>query len=149
MIAAELAKRRGIQVKDKEAMVALIMDVAERHGNLDTRQTKEQRRTARSNLENHWKKSPPKPKRKASPTNDRFYLCKEWRELRYLALRNTDGRCQCCGGSAKDGIRIHVDHIKPRAMFPELQLDLNNLQVLCDDCNIGKGHWDITDWRNK
>ena len=76
-----------------------------------------------------------------------FYASREWRELRYLALRNTCGRCQCCGATSKDGVRIHVDHIKPRSMFPELSLCLNNLQVLCEDCNIGKGCWDITDWR--
>jgi 5-methylcytosine-specific restriction endonuclease McrA len=83
----------------------------------------------------------------ASPTSDRFYLSEDWRKLRYLALRNTDGKCQCCGASAKDGVRIHVDHIKPRSRFPHLQLRLDNLQVLCDDCNIGKGAWDETDWR--
>jgi 5-methylcytosine-specific restriction endonuclease McrA len=53
----------------------------------------------------------------------------------------------CCGASAKDGIRIHVDHIKPRSKYPKIELDINNLQILCDDCNIGKGNWDETDWR--
>lgn len=81
--------------------------------------------------------------------DDKFYETREWRELRYLALRNTDGRCQCCGGSAKDGLRIHVDHIQPRYKRPDLSLCLDNLQVLCEDCNFGKGAWDATDWRNK
>jgi len=97
---------------------------------------------------------PPKKKKvktkkvfKASPSNDRFYLCIPWRELRYLALKNCDGRCMCCGASAKDGVRIHVDHILPRSRYPSLELDINNIQVLCEDCNIGKGAWDETDWR--
>ncbi len=34
---------------------------------------------------------------------------------------------------------INVDHIKPRHTFPELELDPDNLQVLCADCNLGKG----------
>ncbi len=89
----------------------------------------------------------PKAKRPADP--DRFYLCQPWRELRYLALRNCGGKCQCCGASASDGVQLHVDHIKPRSMFPELALKLENLQVLCADCNIGKGAWDITDWREQ
>jgi len=55
--------------------------------------------------------------------------------------------CQCCGASAKDGLRIHVDHIKPRRDFPELALVEDNLQVLCAVCNHGKGNWDQTDWR--
>lgn len=88
-----------------------------------------------------------KHRRQSDP--DRFYLCQLWRELRYLALRNCGGKCQCCGASASDGVQLHVDHIKPRSMFPELALKLENLQVLCADCNIGKGAWDITDWREQ
>jgi 5-methylcytosine-specific restriction endonuclease McrA len=85
-------------------------------------------------------------KNSGSP-NDRFYLCREWRQLRYLAIKNCEGKCQCCGASAKDGVRIHVDHILPRSKYRHLELCLDNLQVLCDDCNIGKGAWDQTDWR--
>lgn len=32
---------------------------------------------------------------------------------------------------------IHVDHIKPRSTFPQLEMDINNLQILCVDCNMG------------
>lgn len=42
---------------------------------------------------------------------------------------------------------MHVDHIKPVCTHPELCLDPENLQVLCDDCNLGKGSSDCTDWR--
>ena len=42
---------------------------------------------------------------------------------------------------------LNVDHIKPRFLFPDLALRLDNLQVLCGDCNEGKGNWDMTDWR--
>jgi len=79
----------------------------------------------------------------------KFYETREWRELRYLALRNTDARCECCGATAKDGVKIHVDHIQPRYKRPDLSLSLDNLQVLCEDCNFGKGAWDTTDWRIK
>ncbi|MFC6439812.1 HNH endonuclease [Bowmanella sp. JS7-9] len=36
---------------------------------------------------------------------------------------------------------LHVDHVKPRAKFPELALDINNLQILCETCNLGKLHY--------
>lgn len=87
-----------------------------------------------------------KPKHRASATNDKFYLCRPWRELRYQVLKNCDGRCMCCGASAKDGVRLHVDHIKPRSRGGA-ELDINNCQVLCEDCNIGKSNLDDTDWR--
>ena len=68
----------------------------------------------------------------------RFYSGRQWKELRYDALRNTGGCCCCCGARASDGAQLHVDHIKPRSKYPELQYDLDNLQILCRDCNMGK-----------
>lgn len=76
-----------------------------------------------------------------------FYQSDEWRALRYQVLKKFGARCQCCGATAKDGRQIHVDHIKPRSKHPELELDITNLQVLCEDCNLGKLHLDETDWR--
>jgi hypothetical protein len=76
-----------------------------------------------------------------------FYASDEWRAVRYKALLRDGGACKCCGAKATRGKPLHVDHIKPRSKFPELALDLDNLQVLCVDCNLGKGAWDQTDWR--
>ena len=80
-------------------------------------------------------------------TSDEFYKSKAWKELRYIALKNSDGRCNLCGAMACDGVVLHVDHIKPRSRFPQFELDLDNLQVLCGDCNIGKSNIDDTNWR--
>lgn len=44
---------------------------------------------------------------------------------------------------------MHVDHIKPRSKYPHLAYDVNNLQVLCQDCNFGKSNHDETDWRRE
>jgi len=71
----------------------------------------------------------------------------EWRRVRYVALLRAGGRCACCGRRASAGVMLHVDHVKPRSRFPELSLEITNLQVLCEDCNLGKGAWDRTDWR--
>jgi 5-methylcytosine-specific restriction endonuclease McrA len=76
-----------------------------------------------------------------------FYDSQEWKDLRYKVLIRDNATCQCCGSTRKDGVRIHVDHIKPRSRFPQLELDENNLQVLCEPCNMGKRARDLTDWR--
>ena len=77
----------------------------------------------------------------------KFYESREWRELRYRALKIHGATCQCCGATWVDGALLHVDHIQPRYKRPDLSLDINNLQVLCEECNVGKGAWDATDWR--
>lgn len=80
---------------------------------------------------------------------DAFLQSREWQTLRYKVLSARGGRCECCGSSAAEGAVIQVDHIKPRSKFPELALEIKNLQVLCRPCNMGKGAWDQTDWRGK
>jgi 5-methylcytosine-specific restriction endonuclease McrA len=79
----------------------------------------------------------------------KFYASQAWRELRYEALRNSDGSCCCCGAKKADGAQLHVDHIKPRSKYPELQLDIENLQILCQDCNIGKSNYYDDNWKAK
>lgn len=87
------------------------------------------------------------PRRRPGPAF--FYETDLWRRLRYQALKRCGGCCQCCGARGARGHPLHVDHTKPRAKFPELELELSNLQVLCEDCNLGKGAWDRTDWRGR
>lgn len=64
-----------------------------------------------------------------------------------VVLTKRGARCECCGATPKNGIAIHVDHIKPRRKYPELALEESNLQILCEVCNHGKGSWNETDWR--
>jgi 5-methylcytosine-specific restriction endonuclease McrA len=111
---------------------------------------------------NHWeriklaikleKKAPQKPtKRKcASPHKaDSFYSSWAWKQVRYEALSIHGRRCQCCGWQPGDTPHGHlvVDHIKPRRRFPDLELCVDNLQVLCNDCNMGKGAVHQDDFR--
>jgi len=79
--------------------------------------------------------------------SNEFLLSYEWRKVRMEALKRHGARCQCCGASPATGAVLNVDHIKPRRLHPHLALDLDNLQVLCAECNHGKGNWDETDWR--
>lgn len=69
-----------------------------------------------------------------------FYSTREWRTLRWKIVSTSSGNCSVCGRNNKNhGVILHVDHIKPRSKFPELELEQSNMQVLCADCNIGKG----------
>ena len=77
----------------------------------------------------------------------KFYSSREWRHIRYEILSENGNSCQCCGAEPSDGIKIHVDHIKPRSVFPELALNKENLQILCEDCNLGKSNIRSDDWR--
>lgn len=82
--------------------------------------------------------------KKAHKHRKNFYQSQEWRELRYRALTIHGARCQAC--RSKNG-PMHVDHIKPRSKFPKLALDIHNVQVLCEDCNMGKSNKSCEDWR--
>lgn len=73
-----------------------------------------------------------------------FYQSREWRELRFKVLANNKRQCMCC--RATDRV-LHVDHIRPISKFPELKLDINNLQILCEDCNLGKSNIFFNDFR--
>lgn len=94
------------------------------------------------------KKKRTKRTRQKQRKQETFYNSKEWRELRYQALKLHGRRCLCCGQKAPN-VQLHVDHIKPRSKFPELEFDINNLQILCKDCNLGKSNKDSIDYRIK
>ena len=87
------------------------------------------------------------PKRQAEKTPPDFLESWEWNTLRYKILQKFGRRCMCCGVTPEDGAKMCVDHILPRYTHPELRLDPENLQVLCFNCNKGKGAWDTTDFR--
>jgi hypothetical protein len=79
-------------------------------------------------------------------SSEEFYNSRVWLSLRYKALLKYNRKCMCCGAS---GVEIHIDHIKPRSLYPELELSLDNLQILCRDCNLGKSNTDETDFRDQ
>jgi len=73
----------------------------------------------------------------------KFYSSKAWRELRYKILVKHGKKCAACGTTDKN-MEYHVDHIKPRSLYPHLALDPKNLRVCCKDCNLGRSnHWTI------
>lgn len=56
-------------------------------------------------------------------------------KLRYEVLRRDRYACRFCGRTAPEAV-LHIDHVVPRAQGGR---DVaSNLQVLCDECNLGK-----------
>lgn len=59
-------------------------------------------------------------------------------KLRADILRRDGYRCRMCGASVRDGVVLHIDHILP--ISRDGQTTLDNLQTLCETCNLGKGN---------
>lgn len=75
-----------------------------------------------------------------------FYCSYEWRRIRFKILQKYGRKCLCCGSETRP---LHVDHIKPLRFNWNLRLSEENLQVLCELCNHGKGNWSEEDFRPK
>ena len=60
--------------------------------------------------------------------------------LKFIVMRRDRFSCCHCGKSpARDlGVILHVDHIKPWSQNGKTTLD--NLQTLCESCNLGKSN---------
>ncbi|HPC08383.1 MAG TPA: HNH endonuclease [Smithella sp.] len=60
-----------------------------------------------------------------------------WR-LRFLVMRRDDFKCRICGRSPalQPGLVLHVDHVK--AWIKDGETVMDNLQTLCEQCNVGK-----------
>jgi len=67
--------------------------------------------------------------------------------IRWQVFQRDQWKCVSCGRGSHDGAILHVDHILPRSRGGLDTLD--NLQTLCDICNIGKSNKDATNLRNK
>lgn len=78
---------------------------------------------------------------------EKFYKSREWIKLSYQTKIIRGRKCECCGAEPPK-VRINTDHVKPIKKYWDLRFDPNNLQILCEDCNLGKGSWDETDFRN-
>ena len=105
--------------------------------------------------EDGWVKQVPKKKKaykanknkkkkvKNMPTSAyyRFFYTKAWLELRDKVLEQQGHFCQKCGAkpSKTKKVILQVDHIVPRIVDRSKELDINNLQVLCKQCNKEKG----------
>ena len=69
---------------------------------------------------------------------DRRMANDEEHAMRYDVLRRDGFKCVKCGRGREDGVKLHVDHIKPVSRGGKSVM--SNLQTLCEDCNCGKGN---------
>ena len=78
---------------------------------------------------------------------------KDWQQWRMQQLERQNWECACCGNQMKFGKITYlangkfilepqhptVEHTLPKAFFPELTLDKQNLVMTCWSCNKEKG----------
>ena len=55
-----------------------------------------------------------------------------WKEIREQAIKNSGGKCAACG--LKTNLKVH--HIIPLHIDKNMELDPNNLIVLCENKSI-------------
>lgn len=68
-------------------------------------------------------------------SGDPFYCSKAWLRLRDWK-RMDQPLCEECLNHGIVKAMQHVDHIKPRRDYPELELDADNLRSLCESCHV-------------
>ena len=57
-------------------------------------------------------------------------------KLKLDVMERDDYKCQICGATVEDGVKLHIDHIIPVSKGGAD--DIDNLQVLCHKCNLAK-----------
>ena len=58
--------------------------------------------------------------------------------LRFLVMKRDHFRCKLCGASSGPNLELHVDHIVPYSKGGKTVFE--NLQTLCERCNLGKSN---------
>lgn len=79
-------------------------------------------------------------------TGEKHYYWKggSWNYVKTLVRLRDQDICQCTGACGwhlgkkcefSDSYIMHVDHIKPKKLFPDLRLDMDNLLTVCPNCH--------------
>ena len=65
------------------------------------------------------------------------------KEIRSALADETERRCAYCEARVAHVAYEHVEHIKPKSLFPQLAHEWENLTTACPRCNAYKGaYWD-------
>lgn len=79
--------------------------------------------------------------------DDRFYSSSRWISLRTVIISAYGCTCMKCKRPGLVGAELQCDHILPRSLFPEHELDADNMQILCRSCNCSKSNRRLVDYR--
>jgi 5-methylcytosine-specific restriction endonuclease McrA len=60
-------------------------------------------------------------------------------DVREALCRMYDNLCCYCESSVRDVAWEHIEHYKPKSLFPELTFEWTNLHLACPKCNVAKG----------
>jgi 5-methylcytosine-specific restriction endonuclease McrA len=82
-----------------------------------------------------FKYQPGKSPEKSTLKKQGFYHTPAWRRLRVVALQRDHYQCQHCLRRSVIRTATEVHHIKPLEEYPDLALDLDNLDSLCRSCH--------------
>ena len=72
---------------------------------------------------------------KYNKPTDPFYYSRPWRKLRIAVLQRDNYLCVRCLAKYRIAPAKIVHHIKPRQEYPELELEIDNLESLCNGCH--------------
>lgn len=65
----------------------------------------------------------------------RFYNSKAWKKCREIVLKRDNYLCQSCFRKGIIKLANTVHHIESYKERPDLALDTDNLEVICDPCH--------------
>lgn len=74
-----------------------------------------------------------------------LYYSQDWIITSAFIKKIYQKKCMKCGDKKSE---LHTDHIIPRSIDPRLELDVNNLQILCKKCNLEKSNKESIDYRS-
>lgn len=122
-----LGKKASLETRKKLSLA--------RMGKIRTPETREKIRESKLGCRNpNWKNG----------ISTQTKLIKEsarYRSWRESVVRRDEWTCVWCkkiqgwDKEKQQQVKIHADHIKPFALFPELRFDINNGRTLCVDCH--------------